>query len=235
MAAEFANQVVVVTGANGNVGQAVARRFASAGAKLVLVGRSESELAAIAQETSGLIAVADVTDPTSVEAMVSRVEAELGSIHVLAHTVGGYNAGVAVHEGGLDILDKMLALNTRSVYVTCGRVAKHMVERQVKGRIVAVLARSAYAGASHHAAYSASKAAAQRIIQSMALELASNGITVNAVMPSTIDTPPNRSAMPKADYSKWVTPDQLADAIAFLSSPVSSALNGLSLDVFGQV
>jgi len=233
MAADFTNKVVMVTGAGGNIGQAVARRFAAAGAKVVLVGRSESELTAVAQELNGMVGVADVTDPASLDALVKQVEGSYGKIDALAHTVGGYNAGTPVHESGLDVWDKMMNLNARSVYVSCGRVAKHMVDNKVNGRIIAILAKNAYKGTNNHAAYSASKAAAQRILESMAAELGKLGITVNGIVPSTIDTPQNRAGSPNADYSKWVKPEEIADAILFLASDESRAINGVSLDISG--
>lgn len=233
MAADFSGKVVMVTGAGGNIGQAVARRFAAAGATVVLVGRSESELSAIAGEVNGVVGVADVTDPASLDALVKQIEGSHGKIDVLAHTVGGYNAGTPVHESGLDVWDKMMNLNARSVYVSGGRVAKHMVDHKVNGRIIAILAKNAYKGTNNHAAYSASKAAAQRVLESMAAELGKLGITVNGVVPSTIDTPQNRASMPNADYSKWVKPEEIADAILFLASDESRAINGVSLDING--
>lgn len=233
MVAEFADKVVMVTGANGNLGSAITRRFASAGAKLVLVERDETRLEALAAEIGGFPCAADVTDPASVDGMVRRVEAEFGRIDVLAHTVGGYAAGQPVHESGLDVWDKMMNLNARSVYVMCGRVAKHMVEHQIQGSIVAIVSRNAYKGTAKNAAYSASKAAAQRVIESMAAELGKLGITVNAIAPSTIDTPQNRAEQPNADTSKWVQPSEIAEAIAFLVA--NRAVNGHTLDLYGRV
>ncbi len=144
MTANFSGKVVMVTGAGGNIGQAVARRFAAASATVVLVGRSKNELSAIADEVKGVVGVADVTDPASLDALVKQVEGSHGKIDILAHTVGGYNAGTPVHESGIDVWEKMMTLNARSVYVSCGRVAKHMVEHEVKGRIIAILAKNAY-------------------------------------------------------------------------------------------
>ena len=233
MAADFSNKVVMVTGAGGNIGQVVARKFAAAGAKVVLVGRSEGELSGLAQELGGMVGVADVTDPTSLDALVKQVEGSYGKIDVLAHTVGGYSAGTPVHESGLDVWDKMMNLNAKSVYVSCGRVAKHMVDNKINGRIIAILAKNAYKGTNNHSAYSASKAAAQRVLESMAAELGKLGITVNGIVPSTIDTPQNRAGSPNADYSKWVKPEEIADAILFLASDESRAINGVSLDISG--
>lgn len=233
MAGIFNGKVVMITGAAGNLGRAVARRFAAEGARLALVERGKDHLAGILQEVGGLPLAADVTDPASVDALVQQVEAEYGQINVLAHTVGGFAAGQPVHEADLDVWDNMLNLNAKSVYVMCGRVAKHMVERQVAGSIVAIVSRSAYKGTAKNAAYSAGKAAAQRVLESMAAELGPLNITVNAIAPSTIDTPANRAAMPNADYSKWVQPDEIADAIAFLAA--NRAVNGHTLDLFGRV
>jgi len=234
MAGEFADKVVMVTGANGNVGQAVARRFAEAGAKLVLVGRKAEELEGLAKELNGIIGVADVTDPASVDALIQKLEGDHLRIDVLAHTVGGFAAGQAVHEAGLDVFDKMMTLNARSVWVTCGQVAKHMVENNVRGRITAILSKNAYKGSAKSAAYSAAKAAAQRILESMAAELVGYGITVNGIVPSMIDTPQNRASSPNADYSKWVQPEEIGDAILFLSSEKAHSINGISMDIFGR-
>jgi NAD(P)-dependent dehydrogenase (short-subunit alcohol dehydrogenase family) len=234
MAGEFDKKVVLVTGAGGNLGQAVARRFAQAGAKLYLVERKPETLRALLSELGGEGGAADVTDPASIDELVQKVEAAYGRIDVLAHTVGGFAAGQPVHEAGLDVWDKMMNLNARSVFVTCGRVARHMVEHQVQGRIVAILARNAYKGTARNGAYSASKAAAQRILESMAAELKENGITVNGIAPSSIDTPQNRAASPNADYSKWVQPEEIADAVAFLASDAARPVSGVTLDIYGR-
>jgi NAD(P)-dependent dehydrogenase (short-subunit alcohol dehydrogenase family) len=235
MTGEFTGKVALITGAGGGLGRSVVERFGRAGAKLALVERNPDnippmlgELGLNAADTMTL--AADVTDPASVDAAVAQFVQHLGQIDVLVHTVGGYAAGKPVHESGLDVWDKMMNLNARSVYVTAGSVARHMVEKNVKGRIIVVLARIALKGTTNHAAYAASKAAAQRVVESMAAEL----LTVNGIMPSTIDTPANRASMPNANYDKWVKPEQLADVIAFLASEGASAISGDSLPVYGQ-
>ena len=114
------------------------------------------------------------------------------------------------------------------------RIARHMVEKNVSGKIVIVLARSGLKGSSNHGAYTASKAAAQRIMESMSAELRDKGINVNGVLPSTIDTPSNRESMPNADFSKWVAPEELASAIAFLASDQARAIHGTSLEVYNR-
>jgi NAD(P)-dependent dehydrogenase (short-subunit alcohol dehydrogenase family) len=234
--AGFDGKVVMVTGATGNLGQVVARQFAAQGAKLVLVARNASDLKALTDELNveTMTEAADLGDPVSVDALVGRVIERFSGIDVLAHTVGGYVAGKPVHESGIDVLEKVIALNVRPVYVTAGRVAQAMVERGAGGKIVVVRAKSALKGSAKNGAYTASKAAAQRIVESMALELRDLGINVNAVLPSTIDSPQNRADMPNADPAKWVTPDDIADAILFLASDAAAKIHGASLEVYGR-
>ena len=231
MAGEFDGKVVMISGANGALGQGVVEYFQATGAKLALLERKPDHTGKSADQ---LTLAADVTDPASMQAAVAQAVEHFGQIDAFIHTVGGFASGKAVHEVDLDMWDKMLLLNARSVYVACGTVARHMVENTVSGRIVAVLARPALKGSKNMSAYSASKAAAQRVIESMAAELIDHDIRVNGVIPGTIDTPANREAMPTADFTKWVKPAQIASAIAFLVSPASSAVSGDSLTVYGR-
>jgi NAD(P)-dependent dehydrogenase (short-subunit alcohol dehydrogenase family) len=235
MPGEFDGKVVMVTGANGGLGSAVVRQFYAAGASLALIERQASPLPDGADAANWLSIPADVTDKASVPAAVVQIVSHYGQIDVLAHTVGGYASGKAVHDVDLDIWDKMMRLNALSVYVTAGTVAAHMLERQVSGRIVVVLARHAFDGAKNHSAYAASKAAAQRIVESMALELREHDIRVNGIMPSIADTEANRKSMPNSDFSKWVTPEQIADAIAFLASDAAFAISGQAIGVYNKV
>ncbi len=229
-------KVVIVTGATGNLGQVVARKFASQGAKLALIARDANDLKSLANElqVETLAEAADLSDPASVDGLVGRILTRFGQIDVLAHTVGGYAAGKPVHESEIDVLDKMMNLNVKPIYVTAGRVAKAMIERGQGGKIVVVLAKSALKGQANAAAYTASKAAGQRIVESMAFELRDRGINVNAVLPSIMDSPANRKDMPNADPAKWVTTEDVADAILFLASPEANKINGASIEVYGR-
>jgi NAD(P)-dependent dehydrogenase (short-subunit alcohol dehydrogenase family) len=239
MVTNFKGQVVMITGGAGNLGRAVAHKFASLGAKLVLV---DSKLAYLesAKEALGdvlvrgryLLASGDLANPKDVERIVAKAEKRFGKVNALVHTVGGFTMGDPVHTADVGVFERMMTLNAQTVFVTCGRVARHMVEHGGGGSIVVVLARAGLKGAKHMAAYTASKAAAERIVQAMAEELKDHSIRVNGVMPSTIDTPANRRDMPNADTSRWVTPQQLADVIAFLSSDEASAITGDSIGVY---
>ncbi len=232
----FDGKVILITGASGNLGAAVARKFAAAGAKLALVARNQRDLDALAQELNAetLTEAADLSDAAAVEALVGRVVERFGGIDALVHTVGGYAAGKPVHETSVDQLDKLYNLNVRPVFVTAGQVAAAMLARGQGGKIVVISAKSALKGSAKNAAYSASKSAVLRIVESMALELRDQGINVNAVLPSIIDTPENRAAMPKADPAKWVTPDEIADTILFLCSDAAAKINGASIEVYGR-
>jgi NAD(P)-dependent dehydrogenase (short-subunit alcohol dehydrogenase family) len=168
------------------------------------------------------------------QAAVAQIAAHYGRIDALAHTVGGFGGGQAVHGVDLDIWNRMMTLNATSLYITAGTVANTMLQSGNGGSIVAVLARHALEGQKNHAAYGASKAAAQRIIQSMAKELLAHGINVNGVIPGTIDTPANRDSMPNANFDQWVQPEAIAAAILFLCSPHAASISGDSLAVYGQ-
>lgn len=234
---EFTNKVVLITGATGNVGRATARRFAREGARLALVARVASDLDALVGElnTDTLVLEADLTNADDVERVVSQVEAAWGQIDVLVHAVGGYAGGKAVYEPGTELLEKMWRLNVLPVQLVAGRVARHMLDRGVRGHIIIFGARSGLRGGARSSAYSAAKAAAMRIAESLAAEVRDQGIHVNIILPSTIDTPENREAMSKADPDKWVTPEQFADTVAFLASPASAGLYGANVEVYGRV
>ncbi|MBE0691027.1 MAG: SDR family NAD(P)-dependent oxidoreductase, partial [Anaerolineae bacterium] len=154
MTSEFDNQVVLITGASGNVGQAVTQRFAQAGAKLVLIDHNEKRLPALQEQYPDSLPIAvDVTNAEAVDAMVRQAEEKFGQIHVLAHTVGGFAAGHPVHETLQDLWDRMFNLNVRPVYLVGGRVAQHMLDHAIGGKIVIMLARSGLSGSARSAAY----------------------------------------------------------------------------------
>ena len=172
---------------------------------------------------------------------MKRALGRFGRIDVLANAIGGYRAGQPVHETPLDTWDFMLNLNARTAFVLSRAVVPAMLA-QGSGKIVHVAARAALrstasfavAGAANAAAYSASKAAMVRLVESLADELRHNQINVNCVLPGTIDTPQNRESMPKADHSRWVPPEAIADVILFLASDAARAVNGAAVPVYGQ-
>lgn len=234
---DFTDQVVVVTGAAGNLGSAVARAFHAAGAKLTLVDRAPDRLPGLFPDLVGspdhyLATSVDLGDVEAVDAMVKEALERFEHIDVLANTVGGFRAGTLVHETPLETWDFMLNLNARTAFIISRAVVPAMLERQ-RGRIIHVTSRAALQGSSKSAAYSASKSVLLRLTESMSAELKRAGINVNCVVPGTIDTPQNRESMPNANYERWVEPEAIADVILFLASDAARAVHGAAIPVYG--
>jgi NAD(P)-dependent dehydrogenase (short-subunit alcohol dehydrogenase family) len=232
---DFSERTVIVTGAAGNLGSAVAKAFQAAGAKLALVDRAADRLPRIFPDLVGspdhlLIPSVDLTDVDGVASMVAETLSRFGRIDVLANIAGGYRAGTPVHETPLEAWDFMLNLNARTVLIVSKAVIPHMLE-QGSGKIVNVSTLAALKGQAKMAAYSASKSAVMRLTESMSAELKRKGINVNCILPSTIDTPQNREAMPNADFSRWTKPEAIADVILFLASDAARAVHGAAVPV----
>ena len=237
---QFDGKTVMITGAAGAVAKGIVHKFAIEGAKLVLVDYAEAGLNARIEELKNdlgdyITVAGDLGKTEDADKAIQQATQNFGQIDVLIHTVGGWAGGTPVHETDIAVFEKQMYLNARIFFVTLGRVAKHMVDNEVKGSIAAILAKTGLSGAKNTAAYAASKAAAQRIMESMALELKEHHIRVNGVMPSIVDTPANRQSMPNADFSRWVTPEQIADTMAFLASDGAEAITGQSLGVYNSV
>jgi NAD(P)-dependent dehydrogenase (short-subunit alcohol dehydrogenase family) len=233
----FSNQVVMITGASGNLGSALVSRFRDAGAKLVLVDRTADKLkqaySDLANDPNHLIAGVDLTSADAVKSVVEQTIERFERVDVLVNTVGGFRAGTPLHETPLETFDFMMNLNARTVYIAAHAVLPAMLT-QGNGKIISISARPGLEGRANQAAYSASKAAVLRLTESMAAEYRMQGINVNAIIPGTIDTPQNRTAMPDADFSHWVQPESLADVIAFLASDLARDVHGVTLSVIGK-
>lgn len=218
---------IVITGAAGALGRAVVRRFASAGARLVLLDRDEAVLAAAFPEAALRLAL-DVTDAADVARAAERIAREVGAVDTLVHVAGGFEMGEPVHALSRDSWLRLMDLNAWSFACLA-----HAVVPLMRGRpgasVVAVSAASAGAGAARMGAYVASKAALQRLVEALAQELRADGIRVNSVAPTILDTPANRAAMPDADRSAWVDTAAAAETIAFLASPAAATLSGQHL------
>ena len=238
MKLELTDRVVVITGAAGNLGLAVAKEFSTAGAKIAFVDRTPGRLTEILSDIAGadnhfVAPATDVTAPDSVATTVTEIVNRFGKIDVLVNTAGGYRAGTPLHETPIGDWDFMLNLNARSVFLTCQAVIPHMLSRGY-GKIINVASRAALNGEAYHAAYSVSKTAVVRLTESMAGELKQAGINVNCIMPGMIDTPQNRAAMPDSDFSKWVSTEAIADVILFLASEAARSINGAAVPVYGR-
>lgn len=222
---ELANKVVLVTGGTGGLGQTVTQSLLAAGARVALLYANTPP-----EERAEQISVrADVTKADDVRQAVAEVLAKTQRIDALVHMVGGFKTG-QVSDTEETAWREQFELNLHPAFTLAQCVLPHFQERGT-GRIVLVGAKAAtrpFAGA---AAYLVSKAALHALVQVLAVELANTRITVNAVLPSTIDTPANRRDMPDADASRWVPPSELARWIVFLASDQSPHLNGALVPV----
>ena len=235
---DFSEQVVVITGAAGNLGAAAARAFYAAGANLALVVRHLEKAEGVFDEalTEGervLYVTADLTDEQSVADCVAETVARYGRIDILVNVAGGFRMGAAVHKTPLQTWDFMVYLNARTVFLMSRAVIPHLLAQE-KGKIISVAARAGLEGKAKMAPYVVSKSAVIRLTESMADELKDHNINVNCILPGTIDTPQNRKAMPKANFNKWVAPEALADVILFLASDAARAVQGAAVPVYGR-
>lgn len=227
--------LVLVTGAAGHLGTAVTARLARDGARLVVTGRDADGLRARFPGLPDAQRVAlDLRDGPATAAALSAALGTLGPLAGWCHLVGGFRMGEAVHETTDDTWDFLMETNARAFVHAARGVVPHLLAHG-GGRIVAVAAAAAQAGTAGQGAYSASKSALVRLVESMSGELKARGVNVNAVLPTIIDTADNRRAMPGADPSRWVAPEALADVIAFLLSDAARAVHGAALPVTGLV
>jgi NAD(P)-dependent dehydrogenase (short-subunit alcohol dehydrogenase family) len=228
-------ECVIVTGAGGNLGTAVAEVLAARGTRLVLVDRTPEALELTAARLpSGCpvlkIPGIDLADPVAVEEMVGEAEA-FGPVVGLANTVGGFVAG-RVADAALGQWDFMMTVNAKIALVLSAAVIPAML-RAGRGRIVHVSAQPGLKAAAGQASYAGSKAALIRIVESIAAEHRKDRITANCVLPSTIDTKQNRVAMPGAKTDTWVKPEQIARLIAWLLTEEAGVVTGAAIPATG--
>jgi NAD(P)-dependent dehydrogenase (short-subunit alcohol dehydrogenase family) len=228
---------IVITGGSGALGSAVVALFADAGAACEVTWLSDAEQKHLAPRDRVRYHRIDVTD----EAAVTHFYASFGDLWASVHLVGGF-AMAPLADTTADDFRRMFTLNALSCFLCC-REATKAIRRSsagsssaggAGGRIVNTAARPALAPAGGMIAYSASKAAVASITQSLADELKPELILVNAVVPSTMDTPANRRSMPKADFDKWPKVEQVARTVAFLASPDNALTSGALVPVYGQ-
>lgn len=232
------SRTVLITGASGGLGAAVVASFARAGDRLVLVGRREPELQALAERLGlprerALIAMADVTQHGALDAAVREASERFDPVEVAVHLAGGFAGGRGLAETPPEIWEQMLQLNLTSAFVVARAVLPGMLAYG-RGRLVFVSSRGGSVPGAGAAAYGASKAGLELLVRDLAEETRARGVNVNAVAPSTIDTAANRRAQPGADYSAWVQPDSLAGVIAFLSSDAARDIHGAVVPVYGR-
>jgi NAD(P)-dependent dehydrogenase (short-subunit alcohol dehydrogenase family) len=216
----------------------VTRAAAAAGARLALVGRDGAALlkAFPGEDPAAgrlILGGVDMTDAEATARTINGIAAHFGRLDGIVHTVGGWAGGRGVDEAKPGDFEAMLAINFTTALNVCRAAVPHLREAGA-GSIVTVGARGGLAGGAGNAPYAVGKAAVLRLTESLSEENKKYGVTVNAVLPSTIDTPQNRDSMPDADHSRWVPPEAIADVIVFLLSPAARAVTGAAIPVYGR-
>ncbi len=224
-------KIALVTGANGGLGSYVTKALLGAGAAVVGVSRKiqQSEF----DSTSFTALPAEISTAAGAKSMVDSLVARLGRLDVVVHTVGGFAGGQSIAETDDATFQRMLDSNLNSTFYVLRAVLPTM-RKTGNGRIVAIGSRAALEPGPRVGAYSASKAAMVSLIKTVALENKDVGLTANVILPATIDTPANRTAMPNADYSKWVQPASIAALIVWLVSDNGRDVNGAAIPVYGS-
>lgn len=218
-------KVVLMTGGSGALGQTVIPAFVSAGARVIAgdlqpLSRLPAEVTAIK---------ADVTDEADVHRLVDEAIRTSGHIDALINLVGGFAEGRVV-ETDISTWQRMLTLNLTSAFTLSKAILPHMLERRM-GRILHIAARAAVEPFPGAAAYIVSKSGLVALVRTLSIELSGSGVTVNGILPNTIDTPGNRKAMPNADPSKWVRPEIIAHTLVFLASDEAVQINGALIPI----
>jgi NAD(P)-dependent dehydrogenase (short-subunit alcohol dehydrogenase family) len=221
-------RTVMITGAAGNLGRALAAAFARS-ANLALIDVKRGDLT---DSGTQLFIETDLLKAESVQAAIAKTMQRFGRIDVLCNIAGGFRMGPPVHETTDKDWNFLLDLNARTV-LNMARAVVPVMLAAGGGKIVNVGAYAAQKGAAQMGAYIAAKSAVIRLTETMAAELREKNINVNCVLPTIIDTPENRAAMPKADPKRWVAPEALADVILFLASDAARAIHGAALPVTG--
>lgn len=229
----------VVTGGTGALGGAIVRALLDEGARVDVPFRRDGELerfresARIAADAPLAGALLDLTDENATRAFFERVAADRGRLDVLVNAAGGFAGGKPAHETPWSVWEEQIDLNLKTAVLASRAAAREMSKRR-SGAIVNVSSRPAVQDGRFVAAYAASKRALLALTDAMAAELADSGITVNAILPSVIDTPANRAGSPDADPSRWVAPEDIARVVLFLAGPDARIVSGAHVPVYGR-
>jgi NAD(P)-dependent dehydrogenase (short-subunit alcohol dehydrogenase family) len=234
---DLSGRAAVVTGATGNLGHAVVRAFLERGTHVALpvrdVGKADElraslgELAGTHEAPRVIVERVDIADRAAMEAFVEHVMRAWGRLDALANLAGGYANGSALD---VDVMERLWEQNVRTTVNATAACVRPMRARKY-GRIVSVSAYAALRGRKGGAAYAMAKGALVRWTEALADELKDDGITANAVLPTAIDHPANRSRMTNVDPKTWVSPEELAALIVFLASDEASAITGTAIPV----
>ena len=227
----LAGKRIAVTGAFGSLGAAVVQAALKAGAQVAAIDRADAPSAAVDLGAAKGFGGVDLADTAQAKNAIDAAAKSLGGLDALVNIAGTFR-WETLADGSPETFDLLYRINLRTAVAASKAALAHLPNG---GRIVNIGAASALKAGAGVGAYTASKSGVMRFTEALAEELKERGITVNAVLPSIIDTPPNRKDMPKADFGKWVKPEQLAGVIVFLLSDQASAITGALIPVTGRV
>lgn len=232
---ENKSRTVVVAGGTGALGASVSRAFLAAGARVIVTYRKQEEYDALAKQAGGgMLGISlDVTDEAAVAGFVTETESKYGAIDALVIAVGGYVGGKQLWETDLATYEQMLSLNLRAAFVMARAILPGMIRRN-RGAVVNVASKAGYGHAARAAMYAASKAGVLALFDSLAEEVKPYNINVNSIVPSIMDTPANRRAMPEADFNVWPKTDDIAKVIVYLCSEDARVIHGAAVPVYGR-
>jgi NAD(P)-dependent dehydrogenase (short-subunit alcohol dehydrogenase family) len=232
-------KMAIVAGGAGALGGAVVKVLLTAGASVVVPYQFEGDLEKLRERAALPVAaplsgaLLDLTDEAGVVAYYSEVARQRGGVDILVNLAGGFGGGRPVHETPWSLWQQQLDLNLKTAVLSCRAAVPHMLARG-GGAIVNVGTRTATQPAANLAAYAASKRAVLQLTEALAAELRERNVTVNAVLPSVIDTPANRQSSPGEDPSRWVKPDEIARVILFLVGPDARVISGAAIPLYGR-
>jgi len=228
------SRTVIVTGGTGGLGVAVTQGFLGAGWRTVVPWHDAREVDRLSPHERLELVQTDLFDPESVAACVGVAAKDSARpLGAVVNLVGGFAAGGRLHETPVEDFEQQLRLNLRATYLTCQAALPHLITAG-GGSIVCISSRAAERPFSGAAGYVTAKAAVLALVDALAVEYGGDGIRVNAILASVIDTPANRAAQPSAEHSRWVPPQEIADMILFLCGESARSVNGAHVRVYGR-
>jgi NAD(P)-dependent dehydrogenase (short-subunit alcohol dehydrogenase family) len=230
---DFTDKVALVTGASGALGSAVAHAFRDAGATVAAADIVEPDDEDALLDPAGDVHFyqGDFTDESDVESAIEEILADHGRLDYVANIAGTWRGGTPIDETDVDTFDFLFDVNLKTMFLTSKHAVPHL--RETEGAIVSISARSSLEGGEGDGIYRATKAGVRLLTETIAEENLGT-VRANAVMPSVIDTPMNRDMMSSSDFSKWVTPEQIASVIMFLCSDAAEVTSGAAVPVYGE-
>lgn len=235
---ELMNKVILITGSTGGLGPVVVKKFIEENAKVIACYTSEEKYNQLVSQLGSNGDIngfqADLKNENEVKDLFKQVNAKFGRLDALCHIAGGFWMGGEISETSLENWNKMMNLNFRSTFL-CTREAFRIMKEQNTGRIITISSKTALELPPGMGAYSISKAGVISLTETLAKEGKVYNIIVNTILPSTIDTVANRKSMPKADFNKWVKPEDIANVIFSLVKEEMSAVSGTTVKMYGKL